>query len=70
MVNDNLKSKPDWYGTLMEFEVGECFQYQVENSGAEKAKLRQVIRRIKQNTKKDFTTNTLLGGGFEIKRTK
>jgi len=70
MTNNNLIMTPNWSLTLASFDVDECYQYKVDNEKAEKAKLRQVIIRTKQKSGKEFTTNSLLGGGFEIKRTK
>lgn len=70
MVNEKLIMWPQWTETLAQFEAGETCQFKVENETGEKAKLRQIIRTVSKNTGKEFTTNTLLGGGFEIKRTQ
>ncbi len=70
MVNEKLKMSPQWTETLAQFDTGETCQFKVENGKGEKAKLRQIMRTVSKNTGKEFTTNTLLGGGFEIKRIK
>jgi len=66
MVNGNLIKSPNWKATLAQFNKGDVFQYKVDAN--EIAKLRQVISRIRKSQGKIFTTNSLLGGGIEIKR--
>ena len=68
MTNKNLIMAPDWAQTLDQFEVDEVRQFQIEPN--EMAKARAVIVRMKKKSSKVFVTNSLLSGGFEIKRTK
>ena len=70
MVNEKLIMSPQWTETLEQFEINETCQFKVDNETAEKAKLRQIIRTVRNKTGMEYTTNTLLGGGFEIKRIK
>jgi hypothetical protein len=68
MVNEKLKMKPDWVKTLDSLKVGEVCQFEVEGEKVEN--VTSAITRFKKKSNKNFSTRSLLGGGFEIKRTK
>lgn len=68
MSKEVLEMSPDWGKTLNQFDVDEVRQFQVD--GNEVAKARAIINRGKKKSIKVFVTNSLLSGGFEIKRTK
>jgi len=66
MGSQDLLKVSAWKKTLNLFKVDEVRSYSLEKSELNKA--RAVIGRM--NDSKEFTTNTLLSGGFEIKRIK
>jgi hypothetical protein len=68
MSKEVLEMAPDWGKTLSQFGVDEVRQFPVDDNEVNKA--RAIINRGKKKSIKVFVTNSLLGGGFEIKRTK
>lgn len=68
MNSQILKMSPNWSETLDQFKVDDVHQFEVSKS--EMAKARAIINRLGKKSEKFFVTNSLLKGGFEIKRTK
>ena len=67
MVNNESVLITKWSETLALFKLDEV---RIHTNRDDIGKVRAAISRVPKSSGKRFTTNTLLSGGFEIKRTK